>query len=84
MNGPIVNLNGATRESLISQYVAVRDAADALLKALGEAFPHGRDYQTAHPGTWEGDRKAWENYCRSVATIAGAYRTVAERLALEE
>lgn len=43
---PQVNINGTSAEELIAQQVAVINAADALLSALRQAMPHGRDYQT--------------------------------------
>ena len=42
----VVNLNGNSAEALINEQRAIMDAADELLKALSQAIPHGRDYQT--------------------------------------
>jgi len=42
---PKVNLNGTSAKALTAQVVAVREALEALDKALAEASPHGRDYQ---------------------------------------
>ena len=84
LHGPVVNLNGAERQSLIDQHIAVARAADDLLKALGQAFPHGRDYQTARPGLNAFDRNLWEGYLHSVDEIQKNYQRVAERLATEK
>lgn len=82
-NGPVVNLNGASRESLIEQHKAVVDAAETLLKALGSAFPHGRDYQTAHPIVQSGDRDVWEDNMTLVNNIRRDYEKITERLVVE-
>lgn len=41
-----VNLNGSSAEALKEQHLKVLHAVWALDKAMGEATPHGRDYQT--------------------------------------
>ena len=43
---PVHNLNGTGIEDLLRQHWAVMEATRALKKALAEAAPHGRDYQT--------------------------------------
>jgi len=56
---PVVNMNGATKQSLIEcrqdAYRALHDA----MKALQECSPHGRDYQTAQAGEYEVARKRY-------------------------
>lgn len=42
---PLVNLNGTSREALVQQQIKVLGCLTALSVALGEASPHGRDYQ---------------------------------------
>lgn len=41
---PQINLNGSSRESLIAQQCLVLDALRALMSAMQEASPNGRDY----------------------------------------
>ncbi len=60
---PIANLNGATVDSLLDQQSAVCTALDALRKALSEAAPHGRDFQTILPVYYE---KAREDHLKEV------------------
>jgi hypothetical protein len=85
LNGPIVNLNGAMRDSLIKQHHAVSDAAEDLLRRMRQAMPHGRDYQTARPPvTYQSDRDEWERMARNVDEVLQAYRRITERLATEE
>jgi hypothetical protein len=57
---PRVNLNGSARRSLIEQRRKVCDALNDALQALGEAAPHGRDYQTAAAGSYELARALYE------------------------
>ena len=56
---PIVNLNGTSREALVEQQMDVVTAADALIKAMANAMPHPRDFQTTAPGTYEAARDAY-------------------------
>lgn len=42
---PIVNINGADRESLKQQVLAAHDAVDEAIDKLLAMMPHGRDYQ---------------------------------------
>ena len=54
MNGiPVVNLNGATKESLVTARIYARIAVQDAMKALAECSPNGRDYQTAPRGEYE-------------------------------
>lgn len=55
-----VNLNGSGRSDLLDQYKKCLKALRELDTAMGEAMPHGRDYQT-HTTAFAGDdaRKAW-------------------------
>lgn len=84
MKGPYVNINGATRESLIQQAFDVSSAAETLIQKLGLAAPHGRDYQTELSGAaWQHDRLVWEGYLNAVRDIYNEYRLTGERLYLE-
>lgn len=79
--GPYVNLNGASRESLIQQHADVASAAESLIQALGRAAPHGRDYQTQmRSNAYNYDRSVWETYLQQVRDIHTEYRGVVERL----
>lgn len=82
--GPVVNLNGTDRKTLIDQHAKVAEAASALMTALADAFPNGRDYQTSAPDN--------ERRTRAAHTLAIAWadetrrnwQSVAERLATEK
>ena len=82
--GPIVNLNGATRESLLKQHADVMKAAADLYRAMCTAAPHGRDYQTAAAGAYSNDDAVFREMLLRVDQIERTYRRVAERLATEE
>lgn len=43
---PVVNLNGMGAVELAGLYLDVSSALRLANKAMGEAMPHGRDYQT--------------------------------------
>lgn len=85
LNGPIINLNGASRENLIKDHAAVVEAAEALARKLRLAMPHGRDYQTLPDNnrTYDGDRADWERMARNVDEVLQTYRGITERLATE-
>jgi hypothetical protein len=54
---PQVNMNGTSVKELQEQQHAIFCAAYDLRVALRENGPHGRDYQTAEPGTYEKARE---------------------------
>lgn len=81
--GPFVNLNGASRESLIQQHADVASAAESLIQALGRAAPHGRDYQTVGVDAYKHDRAIWEGYVQSTRNVFDEYRGVVERLYMD-
>jgi hypothetical protein len=55
---PQINLNGSPKERLIEQQCNVMHAASALLKALQEATPNGRDFQF-RPAELQPALEAW-------------------------
>ena len=56
---PVVNLNGATAQSLIDARVEACEALDSAMKAFSECSPHGRDYQTAAKGEYEAAQRIY-------------------------
>lgn len=63
MTRPYINLNGTSREALKEQQMAVCKASAALLQAMNDASPHGRDYRST--ADWQAAREAWgEQYLR--------------------
>jgi hypothetical protein len=57
---PQINLNGSPRERLVEQQCDVLRALRELQKAMGEASPNGRDYQTMPMGTFSRAQEAWQ------------------------
>lgn len=55
---PQINLNGSPKERLVEQQCDVMHAAEALLKALQEATPNGRDY-VFRPAELQPALEAW-------------------------
>jgi hypothetical protein len=56
---PLINLNGSPRKMLVEQQCDVLAAIRELQKAMQEASPNGRDYQTAPMGTFNRAQEAW-------------------------
>ena len=54
---PFVNNNGTSREQLVEQRIATRQALNETLEYHRAMAPHGRDYQGG--GDYERDRKVW-------------------------
>lgn len=69
IQAPVININGTSKEVLMDQLVAVFHAGRALEKALAEAAPHGRDYQTAPPGAYQMARKQHEDRMKRVSSV---------------
>lgn len=82
MNGyPIININGATAESLGNARLAAWHAIKAAMKALSECAPHGRDYQTAPPGEYEIARARYGNHFAALDKLANELRDEIQYLA---
>lgn len=65
---PTINLNGTDAKQLLDQQVEVWRAIDTLQKAMADAAPHGRDYQT-RPGEYPSARDAWLQRMQIVAML---------------
>lgn len=52
LQAPQVNNNGTSKKDLMEQLIAVAHAGREMQKALSNAAPHGRDYQTLKPGMY--------------------------------
>jgi hypothetical protein len=66
---PIVNMNGATVESLIEQIHEAYKKIEEAHKAIQNAFPHGRDYQLNPAGDYAMTRAVWETYNSALVAI---------------
>lgn len=46
LTAPVVNMNGNTKESLVAEVLAIRDALDAAKKLIANSdLAHGRNFQ---------------------------------------
>ena len=61
------NLNGTSKEALVEQRVEIGGAIRELLRALGDGWPNGRDYQLAPDlhGALRADTAEWEAFASS-------------------
>ena len=55
---PQINLNGTSKQQLVEQQLDVAAKLRHLLKAMGAAAPHGRDYQF-RPAEYRTAGTAW-------------------------
>jgi hypothetical protein len=55
---PQISINGTDKNELMNQQFAIIGALRNLLEAMGEAAPHGRDYQR-DPSQLELAKTAW-------------------------
>jgi len=56
---PQVNLNGTSREELVSQQLRVMEALHSTYLSMNDAAPNGRDYQL-RPAEFAPAREAWD------------------------
>lgn len=82
--GPVVNLNGTDRQTLIEQHAKVAETASALMDALANAYPNGRDYQTSAPDNFPRSQAAATLAIQWADEIRREWQSVAERLATEK
>lgn len=77
---PRVNLNGTSKEDLVRQYTRVMRHLDETLGLMGEATPHGRDFQTFPDGAMltTSARAAWHDRMQ----VLSAIRAEVEKLAI--
>ena len=69
LQAPQVNNNGTSKKELMEQLIAVAHAGREMEKALSNAAPHGRDYQTLKPGAFQVARKQWEDRAKRISSV---------------
>ena len=52
MIAPVLNLNGTSTTTLLSEYVQAAHAVRQAINAVQNITVHGRDFQTAEPGLY--------------------------------
>lgn len=66
---PQVNNNGTSKKELMNQLLAVAKAGREMQRALDDAAPHGRDYQTLPPMIFQLARTQHTRRAQSLARI---------------
>lgn len=74
---PTLNLNGTSGDRLQEPLLDILDAIRALRKAMSEATPHGRDYQTMPAGSYEQAAREHRRIFGLADTIEGHFTSVA-------
>lgn len=74
---PILNLNGTSAQSLVDARINARTACRALMQAIAETAPNGRDY-IGQPDAYKRDL---DIYCARFAKLDGLYNTLEEEAA---
>lgn len=79
---PSIHFNGTSRGALLSQARAVHEATEALLKAMAQAAPHGRDYYPQGEEAYRLARNAHEAKMLAVRDLSEHYFELA--IAIQE
>lgn len=80
MQLPTININGTDRMDLLNQYMVVRRALARAIEALGEASPHGRDYQTQEPGALLQAQREHADRMTAIRKVLAEIETLAEHI----
>lgn len=70
MTVPTVHLNGTGKAGLLEQQREVWNAAEALLRALAKATPHGRDYYPQGPDALTAAQAEHHEACKLVRELS--------------
>lgn len=73
---PGINLNGTSADALCDQANDVVRAADALLQAMVNAAPHGRDYQHSK-ASWDMARYDYNTRATAIRHLRSEYEQLA-------
>jgi hypothetical protein len=66
---PTVHLNGTSRKSLVQQRSDIVQALVEVGKAIGQAWPHGRDYYPQGPDALIAAERVWKERAKIVADL---------------
>jgi len=70
---PIINLNGDNAKTLLEGNMEVVKALGALLEAMREVGPHGRNYQLNPDGDYDAARKQYRLHCEQIRAMESFY-----------
>jgi hypothetical protein len=74
---PVLNWNGTDGDVLMAHYIKTLDALHTLQGLMREGTPHGRDYQTAEPGTYEKAREQHSEMLNELSDIETRITSIA-------
>jgi len=80
MQLPTININGTDHSELLTLYMRARKALDAAVEALGDAGPHGRDYQTQEAGALLRAQREHADRITAVRKVRAEIEAIAEHL----
>ncbi len=80
MQLPTININGTDRGELLTRYMHAKEALDAAVEALGEASPHGRDYQTQEAGALLRAQREHADRMTAIRKVRAEIETIAEHI----
>jgi hypothetical protein len=78
---PTIHLNGTGRESLIYQATGAAGAVIRAQQALGEAWPHGRDYYPQGPDALRAAETQFREWQAALEKVREGLMKLAERIA---
>jgi|TARA_R110000824_G_scaffold199750_1_gene383736 hypothetical protein len=81
---PIVHLNGTSGESLVEQRLDIVEALVEVEKAIGQAWPHGRDFYPQGPDALAAAQQVWKERVRVVADLRDEINEEALRIFSQE
>jgi hypothetical protein len=81
---PIVNMNGDTTRTLQKQATEAYRALLKAVEAVGEAAPHGRNFQLNPPEDYSAARKEYEGHLRQLLDMRTYYQELSENIADQE
>ena len=79
---PTVHLNGTSADSLVNQRLEVVESLRDTLNAIGQAWPHGRDYYVQGPNALEEAQDLWQGRVEVLKTMVADITQ--EALAIQE
>ena len=71
---PYINLNGASRESLLKDRMKAKKAIGIAIDEVRKCWPHGRDYQTAPHGAFDAAHNKYTKYLNTLQSIENELR----------
>tara|TARA_R110002110_G_scaffold18012_12_gene76190 strand:- start:312 stop:581 length:270 start_codon:yes stop_codon:yes gene_type:complete len=81
---PTIHLNGTSEESLVEQRLDIVQALVEVEKAIGQAWPHGRDFYPQGPDALAAAQQVWKERVKVVADLRDEINEEALRIFSQE